>query len=334
MKKLYYFLILFFFLPACNSSDIDALLDSIDEPDRRAIDTSILGVNAFGNEPGFGTPASQYRDIRDNLRLNSLRLLFDWNDSIQSSPSSGPSYSFYDSLINAVPSNMDVIVVLTNTPNWVNDPANWIEGNPRTTFVERWVRPTVTRYRNNPKIIAWQIWNEPNQDVNQRNVLLDINNNPANYVEMLARASNVIREVAPGDLVVNAATTSIVQDFPNSVNYNQSMRDAGAESFVDVYAIHYYGRSFGDFQRDGGVKDFLTSLSKPIWITESGEQGVNNQLAYGEQLWPYLRDEVPAIQRIYHYRYAENSASDVSFGMRTPDPNFPVSDLYLSLRER
>lgn len=332
LKLLLSFLLITF--PACNSSDRDALKGSIDEPDRKSLDTSIIGVNAFGNETRFGSPAAQYKEIKDVLRLNHLRLLFNWDNGVQGSPGASPSYSFYDSLINAVPANMDVVVVLTGVPSWMNNSANWIEGNPRTTFVERWTRPTVARYKNNPKIIAWQIWNEPNQNANSHNVLLDINDNPANYVEMLGRAFSVIRDVAPGDLVLNAATTSIVQNFPDTVDYNRAMRDAGAEAFVDIWAIHYYGRSFGDFLRDDGPKDFLRDLSKPIWVTESGQQGVNEQLAYAEQVWPFLRDEVPAIQRIYQYSFAENTPADISYGLRTPDASAPVSDLYIFLRDR
>jgi len=85
-------------------------------------------------------------------------------------------------------------------------------------------------------------------------------------------------------------------------------------------------------QKDG-VADFLNSLSKPIWITESGIQG-SEQLPYVETVWPFLREKVSGIDRIYYYQYANPGSATNNYGMRTTDAQFPVSDLYVFLRDR
>jgi hypothetical protein len=77
----------------------------------------------------------------------------------------------------------------------------------------------------------------------------------------------------------------------------------------------------------------LNSIQKPIWLTESGEQGPNNQLAYVETAWPFLSDKVSGIQRFYYFEYGSTVPAEQNFGLRTTDSNFPVSDLYINLRD-
>lgn len=318
-------------LLGCNAS-VDDLVDSID-PDRKPIDRSILGTNAFASDARFGTPQQQFREIRNQLGLRFVRVLFAWSDAVQPSPSASPNFGFYDQVVAAIPSDMDALVVLRGAPSWISNPANLVNGNQRQTFAEQWVRTVVNRYKNNPRIIGYQIWNEPNTTLFSENEVMGLVSDPAAYVEMLAFSHSIIKSISPGALVLNAATTAINQDYPDTIDYNRAMRDAGALSFVDRWAIHYYGKQFENVVRNGGVGDFLDGLGIGVWVTESGAQGVNSQLAYGEQVWNYLRDQIGAIERIYQYQFAEATPADVSYGMRTLDPSFPVSDLYVSLRQ-
>ncbi len=335
MKRTLLLLVLSLGLMAgCNSSAVKDALDSLDEVPRKDIDTTRLGVNAFVNDSRFGTARQQFNEVHDTLRLNFVRILLNWDDNVQPTPSATPNFNFYDDVIAALPPGVDALVVVTGLPSWMANSGNWTDGNPRTTFVERWVRRVVSRYGRRGAVIGFEIWNEPNMRDNSENVTLGIAESADNYVEMLARAFNVVRELAPGKLVLNAATTAINQNFSETLDYNRAMRDAGAQNFLDKWAIHYYGKQFENVRRSGGVSDFLNGLSKGVWVTESGAQGVNHQLAYGEQVWPFLREEIPGIERIYAYQFTEASPSDVTYGMRTLDPAFPVSDLYIALRDR
>lgn len=320
----------------CSSSDVEDAIDIIDGIPRKTIDTSIMGVNAFANDGRFGSISDQYLEVRDTLRLNYVRVLFGWDDNVQPTPGSALNFSFYDAIADSIPAGVEALVVLRGVPSWMNNPANWTNGNPRTTFVEQWVRPCIERYGNRGRLVAFQIWNEPNMpsSSNPDNGLLDFENNPGNYLEMLAASYSVIKDVAPNKLVVMAATTAINQNFPGSLDYNKNLDALGAQAFTDVWAIHYYGQQFENVVRSGGVAPFLNAIARPIWITESGAQGVNNQLAYVEQAWPYLTEKIPGIQRIFQYQFTEASPSDVSYGLRTLDPAFPVSDLYVYLRDR
>ena len=318
----------------CNSSAVSDLVGLIDDPPRKTIDTSRLGTNAFANDARFGSPASQLAEVRDTLQLGFVRMLFAWSDSVQPAPGAAPNFGFYDQLAAAIPAGIDAIVVLTGVPSWMSNSANWSSGDPRATFVDLWVRRVASRYASNGRIIGWQIWNEPNTPGNPDNVVLDVADNPGNYVELLARAFSTVKDISPGKRVINAATTAINQNFPESLDYNRAMRDVGARDFTDVWAVHYYGKQYENVVRDGGVRDFLNGLGKAIWLTESGEQGVNQQLEYGERTWPFLIDKIPGIERIYQYQFTEATAAESTYGLRNLTPGALVSDLYVYLKDR
>lgn len=319
----------------CDQKDeADALLEiAKNPPKRKQIDTSLLGVNAFFVTPGMGTIGDQFRDIRFTLGLTHVRVLFAWTDAVQPTPGSSPNFGFYDNILAAVPPGMDVLVVLTHTPSWMSNSANWIDGDPRATWVEKWLKPVVTRYAGKGVISGFEVWNEPDLTTVASDSALGLTD-PANYMELLALGSNAIREAAPGKLVVMAATQSIQQNYANNLNYNKQLKEMGAEEFIDVWNIHYYSSSYENVVIKNGVADFLNSVTKPIWLTESGATGVNNQLAYAETTWPFLTEKIKGINRIYQYQHTENSPPDITYGLRNPNGEFPVSDLYLHLRER
>jgi hypothetical protein len=325
-------LVLGLLISSCNSSLEDAL-DIIDVP-RKDIDVSRMGVNAFANDGRFGSSAAQLAEVRNTLNLSYVRMLFSWTDAVQSGPNASINFSFFDDLVDGIPQGVEALIVVTGLPSWMTNSANWVENNPRTTFVENFFKPVVNRYKDRARVVAWQVWNEPNMVANSDNTTLDVATKPDNYVEMLARAHNVVKTASPSKLVVSAATTAINQNYSETLEYNRSMRDAGLQSFADIYAIHIYGKQYENIVRDGGVRDYLNGLSLPIWVTESGAQGVNSQLAYCEEVWPFITEKVNKIQRLYYYQFTEATPALSSYGMRTLDSEFPVSDLYVFLRDR
>lgn len=316
---------------SCDSGD---LLDlAFDPPSRKPIDTSMVGVNNFFVNREFGSINDQWHEIRDTLHVKFIRILLAWTDGVQDSPGAGRNYSFYDSIISQIPPGVDVIVVLAHTPNWMADGSNWnVEGNPRSTFVENWIRPTVRRYANVPGIIGWEVWNEPDLTTLASDSALGLET-ADNYVEMLARAYNVIRDEDPSSLVIMAASQSIQQNFPNNLRYNKRLQELGVENITDIYNVHYYGTRYESVVTDNGVQDFLNGVTKPIWVTESGKTGPNEQLAYVETTWPFLLEKIPGIQRFYYYQFGSTEPLENNFGLRTTDPSFPVSDLYVRLRD-
>jgi hypothetical protein len=325
--KILVLVVLVVFGVSCNNSDVDAIQSAVKGVPRKDIDKGRLAINAFANDGRFGSASSQFQDVQSTLGLNRVRILFSWNEGVQPSAGATPNFSFYDSILAGVPSNMRVIVVLTGLPVWLGD-----ESQARVQFVDSWVRAVAQRYGSDGRIEGFQIWNEPNDPNRQDNAVLGFIGSPSSYTSVLSAAHKVVKSIAPGKLVISAATTAINQNYPDSLDYNRGMIDAGAEVSCDVWAIHYYGSQYENVLRNGGVAEVLNGLSRPIWVTESGAQGVNSQLEYGERTWPFLFDNLQGLQRIYIYQYTENSDSSVTYGLRNPSASQPVSDLYVWLR--
>jgi hypothetical protein len=319
-------------LSLTSCSDAGDLLNlAFDSPSRKPIERARLGINNFFVDREFGSIEEQFLEIRDKLGIRSVRILIAWTDGFQATPTSAPVYGFFDDILTSIPPGMDVVVVLAHTPSWMTNPSNWVQDNPRLTWVERFLRPTVRRYGRLPGVVGFEIWNEPDVLQVPSDAALELEN-PDNYFEMLRFASRAVRTEAPDRLIVGAATTSIQQNFPTTLRYNQRLKELGAEALIDVWAFHYYSTSFESVVTTNGVADFLNSLSTSIWLTESGENGPNSQLAYVETAWPFLRDEIPGLDRIYYYQFGETVLPvENNFGLRTTDPEFPISDLYIHL---
>lgn len=334
IKTILKLLILFTSLSNLVAEEAVAHVSELELIPRKTLDTTKLGVNAFANEPRFGGVAEQLNEVKNTIRLRHIRVLFQWNDQVQRRADSTPDFSFYDDIVESIPRGLKALAVLTGLPSWMSNSNNWIEGDPRKTFVDLWVKRVVRRYARKRRVVAFQIWNEPNRNSDEENQLLALNSDPVNYVELVALANNAIREISATKKIVSAATTAINQDYPETIEYNQALKDAGLESFVDVWGAHYYGTSYENVIRPGGVGDFLNSLGKPIWITEVGIKGINRQLAYMERTLPFLFEWVPGIKRAYIYQFTEDTPAESTYGLKNLTPGFSVSDLYIHLRDR
>lgn len=315
---------------SCTSEVKDLIDIALDPPSRQPIDRSRTGVNNFFVDREFGSISAQYSEIQRTLGINFVRVLLAWTNEVQPTPNSEPFYGFFDEIIESVPPGVDILVTVVHTPDWMADPANWINGNPRVTWVERWLRPTVQRYAARTGVVAWQVWNEPDNTVVPSDTALELTD-PANYFELLALGSEVIRTTDPTRLIVSAATRSIQQDGGANLNYNRDLQSLGAESLVDIWGVHYYGEQYERVIINGGVADFVNSLRPPVWVTESGQMGPDQQLAYVETTWPFLDEKMPGkIQRFYYYQFGETGPNATNFGLRMNGPVF-ISDLYAFL---
>lgn len=305
---------------------LDSLLPEKNLPPRT------VGLNAFSNEPQFGSVSAQMRETTNVLGIRNLRILLAWNDQIQPTPNSPLFWNFYDDIVRSIPRRSKALVIITGLPSWMQNPAHWQDNNPRKTFVQRWVKAVVERYGSERRITSFQIWNEPNDVNNADNKTLDLVTSPSNYVAMLGEAANYIRSNTRRKLVVSAATTSINQNYPEAFNYNEELKKAGVEQNADIYAIHYYGTNIERLYFSGGITSFIRSLSLPVWVTESGERGLTEQESYTRTMWPFLQEMFPGIKRFYFYKFtdAENTGSE-SFGLKNPSGN---SDLYYYLKDR
>lgn len=332
MKRLFVALLLPLQLWAANASaQGSAALDLFPS---ESVDTARLGVNAFVNDPRFGTIRQQFLEVKKTLRLRYVRVLFVWDDRVQPTPASTPNFSFYDAIVRGLPRNVEAFAVVTGLPSWMSDSANWIDNNPRKTFVELFLRKLAARYKKRRRLKGFQVWNEPNMASNPDNTTLGVADSPQNYVELMRFARGAMRAVVPRRRLISGATTAIAQNYPETLEYNEALRAHGMADLIDIWAIHYYGTHYENLLRPHNVIDFLNGLTVPVWITEIGERGVNDQREYLEQTLPLLMRLAPRIQRAYIYQFTEDSPADDTYGLRNLTPGRELSDLYIWLRDR
>lgn len=313
MKNL--ILLLTIFLFSCGSPNGD-------------IDTTRMGVNNFFiNQEHNGSMKEQAKEITETLKLKSIRILFSYQ-RLSDIPN---SFSFYDDIVAALPEDVEVLGVITSAPPQFQnlDPAF-----ARRLWVDEYLTAIVDRYKSVPQIKAFQIWNEPNTGfLFPENNWLDVTDKPENYLELLAMGEQVVRELAPDKLIVSASTTSLIQNFPDTLHYFEGMLDGGLEELVDIVGIHIYG---DDYIKLSLAMRNIDHIQKPIWVTESGERGTLNQLDYVKNTWPRLREGLLQIDKIFFYQmYDSDNRPERTEGLRSNlNTGQELSDLYIYLRDR
>ena len=111
------------------------------------------------------------------------------------------------------------------------------------------------------------------------------------------------------------------------------MISSGILNYVDVFAAHFYGKQIENVLRPKGVKDFIRSIKKNIWFTESGEKGVNKQKDYAQRVFPFLLGLSSFVKRVYIYQFTEDTPASNTYGLKNLTPGFTISDLYIYLRD-
>lgn len=283
---------------------------------------SYYGVNCFFNQSLF--PSNNLKrqgdDIRNTLNLKFVRVLFNWNDGVQKSKASPIDFSFYDSIIQTcTDSSLNALIVINGFPQWLK--------NEQSSFLTEYIKycqQIIERYKNNPHVIGWQIGNEINTAMFEENTLYGFVNNPSLYIHVLSSIYDYSKRHAPAKLVCAAATTSIIQNFPNTLNYNKELCKLGLDNFCDVIAIHYYGNSPWALLKPDGVLDFMRQIRKPILITEVGAKEKNKHVDILKKDIAFLFTRC-RIAKIFWYQY-DAGGDTASYGLRTPQG--VVSDVY------
>jgi len=287
------------------------------------LDKKKVALNCFFNQPLFQKDniKQQADDVKNNLGVDTVRVLFHWNEAIQPSQSSPIAFGFYDEILSSLPKGLKALVIVNGSPNWLENIPN-----PRKHFMN-YCHKIIDRYKSNDSVIGFEIGNEPNTSMFHENEVYAFVGKPAFYFEVLHEVYLYAKKVAPDKLIVAAATTSIIQDFPKSLNYHKKLSDWHEEDFCDVFAIHYYGNNPWGLLKPNGVLDFLQSLKKPIWVTEVGCEDGNKHISYLNKHMGFLVDKVPQIEKVFWYHYD----GEDNYCLRYADGR--VSYLYTYLKE-
>jgi hypothetical protein len=291
------------------------------KPKKRELDRTRLGVNCFYNVPEIGTMEEQSKDIKD-MGINHIRMLALFDDNAQPSKIADVKLPLIKDALNSLQKGQKAFLVMTGAPSWIVDESDKIR------YFVRFCKLVMREFANDDRVIGFQIGNEPEHTGFNENVQYGFSN-PENYMKALVEVSKISREINPDKIIISAATTSIVQNWRDTLEYNEKLLKMNIEKYIDVYAIHYYGdRDFINLVRPNGALRFLKKIKRPIWVTEIGEHKFNEHTEYAKRVIPYLLKKVPNIQLFCWYQY-DGSGTTESFGLK--NANNALSRLYAYL---
>jgi len=154
MKKRYIFLIIILLLAGAA-----AYLGRATADPQRKITWGVTFEKDFAKKLGLPWQAA-YLAILDDLKIKKIRLAVRWSDVELSQG----DFNFTDldwQLKEAAARNAEVILAVGyKLPRWpeCHEP-DWVKGSQADLL--NYIKETITHYKNNPAVYAWQIENEP-----------------------------------------------------------------------------------------------------------------------------------------------------------------------------
>ncbi len=130
----------------------------------------------------------------------------------------------------------------------------------------------VSRFANDPKVIAWELENEPENFLSWT---------AEQYVDWVKANAPAVRAAAGrSQKLVAAATRPMVEDYPNNLNYNKDMINLGLLDEVDVFNMHVYSKQYEKVPAVQQVVSTAQSHGVEVWVTEVGDNTLADQLSY------------------------------------------------------
>jgi len=279
------------------------------------IDTSSTTVGVSDSDLYGMTPdkVNEALDKMKSMGITTVRVLVPWAGI---EPLNGVyNWTEVDKVVNAAyAKGMGVLGVLTSSPWWSNS-AGILNPNgaplSNADFAD-FAKTVADRYgaaknNGNPKISAYEVWNEPNGLLGWMPSI-----DPSGYTALLKAAYTAIKSVDTSITVVGGVVGSVstMGGFTmNPVKFVEQMYANGASGFFDAISFHPYqytmefsdGKNYGSSVFDEGyasspidqllairaMMDAKGDSTKLIWATE---YGVPTNLATPEQQAAFIKD--------------------------------------------
>ena len=212
--------------------------------------TTSTGVRRL-NSPEYGMQAFLWwrsevadRDLQliQDAGFGWVKQIFAWRE-IEGAAKGAFDWERPDRIVDQVQGyGLNVLVRLDSQPQWAG--GKYPENGPPDNMQDfaDFVSAVATRYKG--RIAAYQIWNEPNLNVEGRSEWGGRPPNPAEYTEMLKVAYQAIKAADPDALVVSAglAPTTRWDDVAMpDLEFLRGMYAAGAKPYFDLLGAHGAG---------------------------------------------------------------------------------------------
>ena len=218
-----------------------------------------------------------------------------------------------------------LLLGVTHAPDWTR--ASELESGPPANYAEfgRFMGQLATRYRG--RVVAYELWNEPNLAREWRGDTLD----PARFVALVAEGAKGVRAADPDALVISGApAVTGINDGVEAIDdrvFLRGMYEAGIAQWIDGIGAHPYGfanppdeswqgpthvasshNSHPSFFFRDTLEDYhaLTlaygDTGHQIWVTEFGWSSTDGMGQMDTTGWEYGREASEAQQADYVVR--------------------------------
>ena len=218
-----------------------------------------------------------------------------------------------------------LLLGVTHAPDWTR--ASELESGPPANYAEfgRFMEQLATRYRG--RVVAYELWNEPNLAREWRGDTLD----PARFVALVAEGARAVRAADPDALVISGApAVTGINDGVEAIDdrvFLRGMYEAGIAQWVDGIGAHPYGfanppdeswqspthvasshNSHPSFFFRDTLEDYRALMlaygdtGHQIWVTEFGWSSTDKMGQMDTTGWEYGREVSEAQQADYVVR--------------------------------
>jgi hypothetical protein len=190
----------------------------------------------------WGNPDTTERDLKlaKDAGFSWVKQRFEWRN-IEKTKKDAFEWNEPDRIVDAINrAGLGIIARLDNQPDWARRDKIFPASGPPDQL-EDWkdfIQQLTERYKG--KILAYEIWNEPNLSREWGNAPPDAKA----YTEMLRVSYNEIKKLDPGALVISAGLSPTTEQTDRAVSdivYLQEMYQYGAKQHFDMLGAHAPG---------------------------------------------------------------------------------------------
>ena len=218
-----------------------------------------------------------------------------------------------------------LLLGVTHAPDWTR--TSELESGPPANYAEfgRFMGQLATRYRG--RVVAYELWNEPNLAREWRGDTLD----PARFVALVAEGATAVQAADPDALVISGApAVTGINDGVEAIDdrvFLRGMYEAGIAQWIDGIGAHPYGfanppdeswqgPTHVDSSHNGHPSFFFRDTLEDyhalmltygdtehqIWVTEFGWPSTDKMGQMDTTGWEYGREVSEAQQADYVVR--------------------------------
>ncbi|MES2881971.1 MAG: glycosyl hydrolase [Bacteroidota bacterium] len=188
-----------------------------------------------------------------------------------------PMLVFFDSCWDPYPKSGKQRIPIPGLHNsgWVQSPGAEVLGDStQWNYLERYVKDVVKTFRNDNRILCWDVWNEPDNGNASSYGKIELANKTNWVNKLLPKVFDWVRSQLPTQPVTSGVWTWWNRGWNKDSLKNRSLTEQIQLDNSDVITFHCYNNPGKDFEK--AINDLQSNTARPIICTEYMARGEGN----------------------------------------------------------